>query len=322
LLGGVYAGQARRLSFDAVSPALFARVRHGGSLLEHARRQTATTASGAVFAGLRGGVSTLVDALVADLDTRGCTLRSRTTVRELATRPGGGYRLLCGPVPAPEWVEADAVVLAAPAGPTGRLLSPLTDVAAELAGIPYASMAVLTLVLRGADLTGSGLLVPPGQLPTIKALTYSSNKWGWVGEQATAVWGPGSAVVRASVGRLGEERLLQLDDDALLARTWAEARGLPGWSGAELVTGHVTRWGGALPQYLLGHRDLVARLRGELDRRPGLAVCGAALDGVGVPACLASATTAVTKIRADLEAGDAAHPGSADTISRQLVERS
>ncbi|MET0694237.1 MAG: hypothetical protein ABWY56_09905, partial [Propionibacteriaceae bacterium] len=176
----------------------------------------------------------------------------------------------------------------------------LSPVAAEWAAIPYASMAVVTMVLQGAELSGSGLLIPPGQLPTVKALTYSSNKWDWVGAAAEAAWAPGTAVVRASVGRLGEERLLQLDDEALLARTFAEAGGLPGWGGARLVTGRVTRWGGALPQYLVGHRDLVARLRGSLTGLPGVAVCGAALDGVGVAACLASAGAAAAKIVADL----------------------
>ena len=65
----------------------------------------------------------------------------------------------------------------------------------------------------------------------------------------------------------------------------------------------MTRWGGALPQYRVGHRDLVARLRVDLDGVPGLAVAGAALDGVGIAACLGSAYAAVAKITADLGAG-------------------
>ena len=316
LLGGVYAGHARQLSFAAASPALFERARSGGSLLGHARQLAATAERGPVFAGLSGGITTLVDALVADLDARRVTLRTGVTVRELRPRPGGGYRLLCGPVPAAELLDADAVVLAAPATATGRLLSPVTEVAAELAAIPYASTALVTLVLRGAVLSGSGLLVPPGELPSIKALTYSSTKWEWIGEAARSTWGPDASVVRVSVGRLGEERLLQLDDDALVARTWAEARALPGWTGARLVRGQVTRWGGALPQYLVGHRDLVARLRRSVAGLTGLAVCGAALDGVGVAACLASASAAAAKVSADL-----ADQAVGTTIGRRPVER-
>lgn len=300
LLGGVYAGKARLLSFDAVAHPLFLRARGGGSLLEHAREMTATTASGPVFAGLAGGVATLVDTLLGELDRLKVTLRSQVTVRELSRRTGGGYRLVCGPAPAPETFDADAVLLAAPAGATGRLLSELAAVGAELAEIPYASLAVVTLVVRGAALTGSGILVPPGELPTVKALTYSSNKWDWVARQADPGWGSDTSVVRASVGRFQEAHLLQMDDAGLLRRTFSEVAGLPGWDGARLLTGHVARWGGALPQYLVGHRELVARLRASLNQLPGLAVAGAALEGVGIPACLASAQQAVSKITTDL----------------------
>ncbi len=312
LLGGVYAGRACRLSFDAVAPALFARARHGGSLLEHARHLSSTAPSGPVFAGVAGGISTVVDVLVADLEERGVTLRLGVTVRELE-RTAPGYRLVCGAVPAPEIITADAVVLATPAGAAGRLLVDLGPVAAEFGAIPYASTALVTLVVADAELSGSGLLVPPGELPTVKALTYSSNKWEWVAHAAEERWGSGTAVVRASVGRIGEARLLQVDDEALLARTVDEAKTLPDWAPVRLVAGHVTRWGGALPQYLVGHRDLINRLRGVIDGQPGLAVCGAALDGVGVAACLASATAAVAKIVADL--GGA---GPVATIERQL----
>ncbi|MDX6321759.1 MAG: protoporphyrinogen/coproporphyrinogen oxidase [Propionibacteriaceae bacterium] len=297
LLGGVYAGQARALSFEAVSPRLFELARAGGSLLEHARAMTPTQASGPVFAGLVGGIGRLVDVLLADLAVRGVQVRTGVTVRAVDRRRGGGFRLTTGPVPDPQALEVDAVVLATPAAATSRLLGPfLPGVAAEVAAIPYASMAVVTLVVRHASLAGSGLLVPPGQLPTIKALTHSSAKWQWVADHASAAWGEDVSVVRASVGRLGEAELLQVDDATLLARTLAEARTLPGWDRAELVTSQVRRWGGALPQYLVGHRAVVARLRAAVAGVPGLEVCGAALDGLGIAATIGTATGAARNI--------------------------
>jgi oxygen-dependent protoporphyrinogen oxidase len=83
----------------------------------------------------------------------------------------------------------------------------------------------------------------------------------------------------------------------------------------------VTRWGGGLPQYLVGHRDLVARLHAALANRPGLSVCGAALDGVGIAACLASAAAAAAKVTRDLRAADPGRAAGATTIERQLLER-
>lgn len=300
MLGGVYAGRSRELSFEAVSPALYERARGGGSLLGHARSllpaPSVASTPQPVFAGLVGGVSTLIEALATDLRARGVVIEMSATARELKVGDGG-FEVTIGPVPAPRQILADAVVVAAPAAPASRLLSGALGSSAELlADIPYASMAVITFVVSGAELQGSGLLVPPGESPTIKALTYSSNKWNWVAERAAERWGTGTAIVRASVGRIGEEALLQVDDDALLKRSWEEASGLPGWDGAKLITGAVTRWGGGLPQYLVGHTARIAELSESVDQVRGLAICGAALAGVGIAACVASGRAAATKI--------------------------
>lgn len=304
MLGGVYAGRARDLSFEAVNRALFERARGGGSLLGHAADLVAAGAGGGgpVFAGLPGGVAGLVRALADDCARLGVEVRTGTTVRGLERGPGG-YRLEVGaatrtPLAERAVIDADSVVLAVPAAPLSRLIGRLApEVAAEVARVPYASMAVITMVVRGFTGDGSGMLVPPGALPTIKAFTHSSIKWEWVAERARTAWGPDVAVIRASVGRIGEEHLLQLDDDQLAARTFAEARNLvPGWDRAELITRAVSRFGGGLPQYLVGHTGLVARLRAAVAARPGLAVCGALLDGVGIAACVASGSAAAMEL--------------------------
>jgi protoporphyrinogen/coproporphyrinogen III oxidase len=299
LLGGIYAGHSRELSFSAVAPQLYARYREGGSLLHHASALVQPEDTRPVFAGLAGGVSRLVDVLVADLEHRGAVLTTRTTVRSLQ-RDSGRFRLTCGPASAPGTFLADAVLLAAPAVAAGRLLDGLVAVGPDLAELPYASVAVVTVVVRGLAERGSGVLVPPGELPTVKALTYSGTKWAWVAEQAAQVWGSGVEVVRLSVGRHRNAAVLQTDDGTLLRGTVAEAGRIPGWARAELVTGAVSRWGGSLPQYRVGHSGLVARVRQSLAAVPGLAVAGAAYDGVGIAACLGSAAAAVDKITGDL----------------------
>jgi protoporphyrinogen/coproporphyrinogen III oxidase len=295
LLGGVYAGSARALSFHAVAPELFERAKRGGSLLRHAQQIVKQSQQSPVFAGLVGGVSALIDALVDDLARRGVVMRLGVTVRTLE-RTDGKFRLIVGGAHDPEMIMADGVVLAAPAKATGRLLIGLVPSAQELAGLPYASVAVITLVVRGVRTNASGVLVAPGELATINAVTYSSVKWSWVASQADQAFGPGVEVIRVSVGRHGEAATLQLNDRTLLERTFAEAKTIPGWESAALVEGTVSRWGGGLPQYPVGHRDLVARLRAEVAAKPGLAVAGAALDGIGIPACLASAHSAVAAV--------------------------
>jgi protoporphyrinogen/coproporphyrinogen III oxidase len=299
LLGGIYAGDPRLLSFSAVALELFERAKRGGSLLRHAQDLARKSQDGPVFAGLVGGVSTLIEALVDDLVRRRVVIRSGLTVRTLE-QAAGQFRLVAGRADRPEMIMADGVLLTAPAAATGRLISGLVHSATEFARLPYASVAVITLAVKGIQTGTSGVLAGPRELPTINAVTYSSAKWSWVAERAQQAWGPDVGIVRVSIGRHREAAILQLSDRALIERTFAEATRLPGWERSALLHGAASRWGGSLPQYAVGHRELVARLRADVAGTAGLAVAGAALDGIGIPACLGSARTAARKLAADL----------------------
>jgi oxygen-dependent protoporphyrinogen oxidase len=86
-----------------------------------------------------------------------------------------------------------------------------------------------------------------------------------------------------------------MDDAELVSLVRRELRPLLGVDAAP-VDARVTRWGGGLPQYAVGHVERVARVRAAVAAVPGLAVCGAAFDGVGVPACIGSARAAVDQL--------------------------
>ncbi|WP_205613879.1 NAD(P)/FAD-dependent oxidoreductase, partial [Streptomyces sp. S1] len=196
-------------------------------------------------------------------------------------------------------LTADAVVLATPAGPAAALLAEHAPAAArELGAIEYASMALVTLAFRRSempDLTGSGFLVPPVDGHTIKASTFSSRKWRWVADAA-----PDLFVLRTSVGRHGEEEQVHREDADLVAASLKDLAAATGL-GARPVATTVTRWPGGLPQYPTGHLARVARIREAVAGLPGLRIAGAAYDGVGVPACVASAHRAADEIIATSE---------------------
>jgi len=124
----------------------------------------------------------------------------------------------------------------------------------------------------------------------VKAVTISSSKWGWYAAAA-----PGVVVVRASVGRLGEETILQRDDAEVVDLALADLTDALGVTEPPLDA-RLTRWGGGLPQYAVGHRSRVDRVRASVAAQPGLAVCGAAYDGVGIAACIATAQRAAGEV--------------------------
>lgn len=276
LLGGVYAGRAREISAAAAAPQLVALAARG-SILEQAALLPSDGSP--VFAGLVGGMGELVAALAAGLE-----VWTGDPVQEVL-RTADGFEVRG----ARTTTNADAAVIAVPAAPAARLLGALAPRAAdELAAVEYASMAVVTLAFRLDDMVAtdaSGFLVPPVDGRRIKAATFSFAKWQWVGAAGAAA---GVVHLRTSIGRHREERSLQVTDDEIVADSLADLREAIGLT-AVPVDVHVQRWGGGLPQYAVGHLDRVARIRADVARVPGLAVCGAAYDGVGLPAVIASA---------------------------------
>ncbi|AYN31289.1 protoporphyrinogen oxidase [Streptomyces albus] len=312
LLGGVYAGDAYLLSLRSAVPQLFEAARHHTSLLdavtEIQRRAARNPASGPVFAGIDGGVGSLPLAVAELVREQGGRILTGTPVTALRRPvPGGPWQ-----IGTREGVlTADAVVLALPAAPAARLLETVPPAAAaELRTIEYASMGLVTLAYRARDAAGlpegSGFLVPPVEGRTIKAATFAGRKWGWIARQD-----PELLVLRTSVGRHGESAVLAREDTELVEISRRDLRAATGLD-AEPVASRVTRWHEGLPQYPVGHAARVARIRGHLAPLPGLAVCGAAYDGVGVPACIAGARAA-----ADALTGDA---GALAALARNPVQ--
>ncbi|MEV7844629.1 protoporphyrinogen oxidase [Streptomyces cyaneofuscatus] len=301
LLGGVYAGDAYRISMRAAVPQLFEAVKEGGPLLEAVRRiqerAAARQQTGPVFQGIEGGIGTLPDAVGDAVRAGGGRILTETPVLGLTrTDAGWAVRTDTGVI------TADGIVLATPAWSASALLAAESPAAsAELTGVEYASMALVTLAFRRSDIEAyealrgrSGFLVPPVDGRTIKASTFSSNKWQWVADAA-----PGLFVLRTSVGRYGEEDHLHREDGELVAVSLRDLRAATGLA-ARPVDSEVTRWIGGLPQYPVGHHTRVARIRDEAAKLPALRVCGAVYDGVGIPACIASAQRAADEIAGEI----------------------
>ncbi|MFK4065582.1 protoporphyrinogen oxidase [Streptomyces sp. NPDC029674] len=297
LLGGVYAGDAYRISMRSAVPQLFQAARTHTSLTEGVRDLQARAArnqqTGPVFMGIDGGVGRLPLAVAESVRARGAEILTDTPVTELR-RTADGWRV--GTESGA--YEADAVVVALPAPAAAKLLDAESPAAAaELRTVEYASMALTTLVYRRSETDlpeGSGFLVPPVDGHTIKASTFASRKWGWIDRQD-----PELLVLRTSVGRYGETAVLERDDAELVDVSRHDLREATGLT-ATPVAARVTRWDDGLPQYPVGHHARVARIRAHVAALPGLALCGAAYDGVGVPACVASANAAVDQLAGDL----------------------
>ncbi|GAB2649917.1 protoporphyrinogen oxidase [Prescottella soli] len=283
LLGGVYSGLSDSIGVRAALPTLAAALDAGATSLTSAVTAALPTPSpGPVFGTLRDGYGVLLDALRD-------AARPHTILEAPATglrRDGDGWWL--DPVG-----HVDGVVVAAPAPEMVRLVADAAPrLAAAARGIELASSAVVALALpRDAGVPeNSGILVATGESLGAKAFTLSSRKWPHLAEREVAL-------VRASYGRFGDAAVVDAPDAELIAMARADLETVTGVS-AEPADVFVQRWRGGLPQYAPGHLDRVAAIEGAVAEADGLEVAGAYLHGVGVPACVASATTAATRLAA------------------------
>ncbi|WP_380168442.1 protoporphyrinogen/coproporphyrinogen oxidase [Jannaschia sp. R86511] len=307
LLGGVHAGLTEELSLRSTVPALWQAWRAGRPFADAVAAAGAAAVPGApVFTGLRGGMARLVATAVDRLRRDGAEVRTGCLVHEVR-RTASGWSVHGSPADAKAGtgvgtLAADAVVLALPVVPARRLLAgPVPGAAEQLAEVPVVSVGVVALALRSPVPLRSGLLVPPGEAAAAgvraKAVTFSSRKWDWLAEAV-----PDRQLVRVSYGRRGEQDVLHLADADLVALARRDLRTLLAVDGLQgepdVSAAEVVRWGGALPQQTVGHHARVAAVRAEVAAVPGLAVAGAWLDGVGVPACIGSGRSAAAAVLA------------------------
>ena len=300
LLAGVYAGNADHLSLRMANPSLFRQIHKDASLLQAAARvhsggaHNAGARRGPAFAGIRGGIARLATKSATALQAQGVVIHTGDPVRRLRrirdrwlVATAAGER------------EYDAVVMAAPADVAADLLrvsAPFT--AMQLRSIEYASQAVITLAYPvGAmpPVTGTGFFIPPFKGYHVKGVTFVSNKWEWVAREARGTSARGAFIVRASVGRYGDEAVLERDDDELVRLVRSELTAIAGLPPVT-IDHRVTRWQHSIPQYHVGHVELVERAKRALADVPGLALAGAAYDGVGVASCIASGRRAAMDI--------------------------
>ncbi|GIJ69560.1 protoporphyrinogen oxidase [Virgisporangium ochraceum] len=289
MLGGVYAGRADDLSLAATIPALATALAGSPTLTGAVRAVLAARPKDPtpLFKTLARGLGSLVDALAAAVGAD--RVHTGRPVRELCRTRDGRWRLTVGSTRDPQNLLADGVVLAVPARPAERLLANVAPIDLNL---DYASVALVTAALPEAALPEySGLLVPSGSRIHIKAVTFLDRKWPHLRR-------PGRTLARLSLGRFGEESVLQRPDGELVETALGDLADIVGTPRRALESS-VHRWGGALPQYAPGHPARVAAARSALP--PGLALAGAAYDGVGVPACVRSGRTAAEAVVAAVE---------------------
>jgi protoporphyrinogen/coproporphyrinogen III oxidase len=307
LVSAVYAADLERLSLMATLPRFREMEREHGSLIRAMRRQMKAKPKGAsesgarysMFVTLRDGLTSMVEAISAKLPP-GC-VRLNTTVERIE-RVGDAWKIIMksphpSPLPKGEGVF-DALILAAPSPVTAKLIEPLdAALAAELAAIKHSGTAIVSLGYDdrqiGHPLDGMGAVVPAIEHSPILAVSFSSRKYVHRAPD-------GKSLLRVFVGGARRPDLAEMPDEQLLPLVREHTEKLLRIRGApEFVD--IAHWPGTMPQYHVGHRERVARIRTMLAELPNVELAGNAYAGVGIPDCIHGGELAAERIFLMLE---------------------
>jgi oxygen-dependent protoporphyrinogen oxidase len=299
MIGGIYTADPEKLSLRATLPRFLEMEREHGSVIramwKRARQQGVTEASGtsgarySLFLSFDGGMQMLVDHLAARLPAGVIQLNTQA-------------RSLMFDAAAKQWeihfsddksIRADAICLAVPAFAAASLLRDAdVELSRALDRIEFASTATINLAYRRADiphpLDGFGFVVPFIEHRSILACTFSSVKF--------AGRAPSNHVLlRAFAGGALQPEMFELDENEMINRVRCDLRDLLGIEQSPLFT-VVEKWHRSMPQYNVGHLELISQIQARLCDLPGLQLAGNSYDGVGVPDCIRGGEAAANEI--------------------------
>lgn len=282
MIGGIYMADPEELSLQATFPRFHEMERSFGSVtkaLLFEKSKDAQQASGprySLFLSFRDGMEKLVSALVAQMSA--VQMKRSTPVTRLEFGNPWKIHLEKG-----HPLEAEAVCLALSTYQAARLIQPFAGKLAEhLNRIPYESVATVNAAYWKEDLKkpleGFGFVVPAAQKKTLAACTFSNVKY------------PGrapddSVLLRAFAGGALQRSAFDFSDKELEQKVISELQEILGIQNKPRFV-WVRRFPHSMPQYHVGHLNLVRTIIEETRSYPGLYLAGNGLKGVGIPDCI------------------------------------
>lgn len=302
IVGGIFTADPKTLSMAATLPQFLNMERTSGGLIRgylKSKREDAAAAarraSGAryeQFMAPRDGMNAWIDGLAKHLPEGSVQLGFRVDELRRQQQTGGSNWTITTDQGTSQ--SFDGVILATPASVTAKLLQDVApEAAATVSEIPYASSAVVAMIVNRSDIgtrmDGFGLVVPSSQGRAALAISYSSNKY-------PGRTPDGEVLLRVFLGGALRPDVVDWSDSDLLQAATIEVREILSWTGSQPNWQAVIRWKNAMPQYLVGHVAKIQRLHEQLAGLPTLQLCGAAYEGVGIPQCVRSARQAVERL--------------------------
>ncbi len=285
LISAVYAADMEKLSLLATMPRFREMEKKHKSLIRAMRKQMRSarqpqTQSGprySMFVTLEKGLSSLVDALAAKLPEGGIRLETSVSRIEQAD---DAWTLTLGDGSTETF---DGLILATPSHVAARLLGPVDEeLSRDLGRISHSGTAIVTVAYERGQIKhpmdGMGFVVPAIEGRPILAGSFSSQKYVHRAPR-------GKTLIRVFAGGDRHPEMAEMDDGKLVPLVCDELASLLGIQG-DPVYQTVAHWPGTMPQYHVGHVELIKGIQARVGGITNLALAGNAFSGVGIPHCI------------------------------------
>ena len=297
LVAGIYSAKAEDLSMHATLRRFVDMEEQYGSLIKAAantnrKKEVEQQSSGArygMFVTPKNGFSSLIDTIAQNL--KDVEVRLNSLVDSVATDETGTWQIKCGS----SQQTYDGVVLATSANVAANQISQLDPELSDLLkSIQFGSMIVVTIQCDSSSFpvefpTGFGFVVPEIENRKLIACSFSSNKFAGRSPE-------GKFLLRAFLGGRKIRESITMNDQQIQQTVCEELKQLIGYQHNDAAIYRVFRWENCMPQYRVGHLELIDRVDQKVQGHPGLALAGSSYKGVGIPACIHSGQQAADRM--------------------------
>lgn len=293
LLSGIYAGNIDELSLLTTFPQFHEVEKKYRSLILGMRNSTPKQPKAAgdkkstsAFISLKKGLYSLVEAIEKQLDPD--SIRKNTSV-EKVRKIGEQYEITTGNG---EKLVYDSIIMTIAPKPTMKALSdyPFINI---LEGTPVSSVATVALGFPESaiqeDINGTGFVVSRAGDYSITACTWTHKKWPHTTPE-------GKVLLRGYVGKAGDEDMVYRSDEEIVEAVLKDLNIIMKID-QQPEFYKITRWIKARPQYVVGHKERLEKLMGEVKKHlPGLFLAGSPYFGAGVPDCIDQGENTVQQV--------------------------
>ncbi|MGJ9382937.1 protoporphyrinogen oxidase [Salipaludibacillus sp. CF4.18] len=299
LLSGIYAGNIDQLSLQATFPQFQQMENKYRSLIigmktQRAQNQTKTarpknekdSKPKGMFLTFLGGLQSFVDRIEERLDSG--SVHKNKALLEM-NKLEDKYELLFEDGTKD---TVDRIILTTPHQQAFKLFEQ-EKFMKYLGDIPSTSVATVALAYPKQaikkDIDGTGFVVSKKSGYTITACTWTHKKWVHSAPE-------GYALLRAYVGRAGDDSIVNMTDEEILGKVKEDLDHIMKIEGDPLFY-RIKRWKEAMPQYEVGHLEQLQKVRqGLSEAYPGIDLVGASYNGIGLPDCVDQGKAAVKRL--------------------------